>query len=277
MSTECEIQIYLDTISKIKADKCASDILQCVKKLESKYNYFDSSSLLSDINSRKIETIDTQTKDILSRAKKYYTLTNQIFDITTATIKDIYKLTSLDQMEKEKKRLSQYIGCEHFKISKNKIYFDNIFTKIDFGGFVKEYAVDCAVNILKKYKIKSALINFGGDIYALGLKPNNEKFTVAIKNPLNTDENILHIPIQNQALTTSASYERFDTIENSDFSHIIDTKNRTQDKINNILSATVISNNCVQSGIYSTSLMIDSTLIHNNTQYLINDKLEIQR
>ncbi|MDB2405570.1 FAD:protein FMN transferase, partial [Arcobacteraceae bacterium] len=178
-TSPCEVQLYCN--DKLQADNCAKDILCEAKRLEKKYNYFDSNSFLHEINSRKTTKLDSETKSLLSRAKQYSTKTEGIFDITMATIKDIYnESATLEDIKSKKELLSKYIGCEHFTIKKDKIYFDNDFTKLDLGGFVKEYSVDRAVTIVKKYKIKSALINFGGDIFAIGSKPNGQKYSVGI-------------------------------------------------------------------------------------------------
>ena len=255
MTSPCEIILFCD--NKDKADEVAKAILTEAKRLEKKYNYYDSNSFLSKINTRAENLLDAESKSLFKLAKQYYKKTDGIFDITIATIKDLYKTeTSIDSLEEEKNALLPYVGCEHFEIKKDKIYFDNDFTKLDLGGFVKEYAVDRAVAIVKKSKIKSALINFGGDIYALGKKPNGEKFKVGIKDPKDPTQNAKFVEIQNQALTTSASYERNYQIENYSYSHII-----SKEKSNNTpLSVTVISKNCVESGAYSTSLMIDTSL-----------------
>lgn len=79
------------------------------------------------------------------------------------------------------------------------------------------------------------------------------------------------IQIEDEALTTSASYERNHTIQNQNFSHII-SKN---DKKSEILSATVISKNCVASGVYSTSLMIDNDMSIPYQKILIDKNLQI--
>lgn len=255
MTSPCEVILFSD--NKAKADKVAKAILNEAKRLEKKYNYYDPNSFLSLINSRQENSLDSESKSLLQRAKQYYKQTGGVFDITVATIKDLYKTqTSIETLEEEKNALLTFVGCEHFDIKKDKIYFDNSFTKIDLGGFVKEYAVDRATAIVKKNKIKSALINFGGDIYAIGKKPNGEKFRVGIKDPKNPTQNAKLIEIEDQALTTSASYERNYQIEDNSYSHIISKSN--DNKIP--LSATVISKNCVESGVYSTSLMINISL-----------------
>ena len=266
MTSPCELILFSDT--KERADKVAGDILSEAKRLEKKYNYFDENSLLWQINRRKESRLDEESKSLLKRAKQYYKMTEGVFDITVATIKDLYTTQkTTHSLLKEKSALLQYVGCEHFEIKKDKIYFDNEFTKIDLGGFVKEYAVDKAVLIVKKNKIKSALINFGGDIYALGRKPNGEKFRVGIKDPKDKNVHIKFIEIENQALTTSASYERNYQIEDQNYSHII-SKNESK---NHPLSVTVVSKSCIESGVYSTSLMINPNLKTNNKYQLITN------
>ncbi|HIC44614.1 MAG TPA: FAD:protein FMN transferase [Sulfurimonas sp.] len=259
MSTPCELIIY--SPEKMKADKVAEAILVETKRLEKKYNYYDSESFLSALNNRSIQAIDNETKTLLQRAMQYYHVTKGVFDITVATFKNLYSNeTDLKILEAQKQRLLPFVGCEHISLKKDKLVFDNEHTKIDLGGFVKEYAVDRAVGILKKQKIASALVNFGGDIYALGLKPDKTKFTVGIKDPQNLNIFAQHIEIQDQALTTSASYERNTKIDNETFSHILSKETKTS--LNN--SVTVISHNCVESGVYSTSLMININIKTNN-------------
>lgn len=269
MSTPCELLIYAP--SKEAARTVAKEILLQTKELEKKYSYYDPASLLSRINARKTQDLDAQSKDILSRAKIFYEQTKGVFDITLATIKPLYKRDSLEELEKAKAKLLPYIGSEHFTIKKNKIFFDNPHTMIDLGGMVKEYAVDKAVALLKKRKIQSALVNFGGDIYALGSKPDGSAFTIGIKNPKDPSTHLLYVDLQNEALTTSASYERNTTIEGKTFSHIL-SKGEVK---NGILSSSVVSNSTLISGVFSTALTIESTLQSKYKTIKIDQNLEI--
>ena len=264
MSTPCELILY--SHDKKTADLTAQAVLVETKRLEKKYNYYNNDSLIYAINTRQTQEIDSETKSILQRAKQYYKLTNRIFDITIATIKPLYKnAKSVQELEKQKEQLKPYIGCEHFNFKKDKIIFDNPYTQIDLGGFVKEYAVDQAVKIIKKHKLHSALVNYGGDIYALGKKPDASQFSIGIKNPENREMYAQEVFLENQALTTSASYERNYTIGTNTYSHIISqtTKKDTPS------SVSVISSNCVESGVYSTSIMIDRDLETKNKVIII--------
>lgn len=264
MTTPCEIILYAN--EKKLSDATAEAILIEANRLEKKYSYYKDDSLLYAINSRTIQALDSETKTILQRAKQYYKETNKVFDITVATIKDLYRFEkdSIEFQEK-KQKLEQFIGCEHFAIKKNKIIFDNPYTKIDLGGFVKEYAVDRAVKIIQKNKLSSALVNYGGDIYALGLKPDGTKFSVGIKDPEHTTQYAREVELRDQALTSSASYERNYTIGSKTYSHIISK----DDFENTPKSVSVISSNCVESGVYSTSIMIDKNIKTKNKTIIL--------
>ena len=254
MSTPCELLIYLD--DKDKAREIAKEVLTQTKELEKKYSYYSADSMLSAINRREVSELDAKTKDILTKAKEFYGMTGGIFDITVATIKPLYSLNSLDAFYEQKEKLSAYVGCEHFSIKKNKIFFDNPYTKLDLGGFVKEYAVDKAVALLKKRKVQHAMVNFGGDIYALGSKPDGTPFKIGIKNPKNPSEHIAQVALQDMALTTSASYERNYTIGTQNFSHILSKQEPQQE----FLSLSVVCKDTLTSGVYSTALNIDASL-----------------
>ncbi len=259
MNTPCELVLYHE--NKQLTDETAKAVLVEAKRLEKKYNYFDPDSFLSALNRRTSAELDHETKTLLQRATQYYHSTHGIFDITVATFKNLYQeSTTPQELEEKKQALLPFVGCEHFALKKDKLYFDNPHTKIDLGGFVKEYAVDKAVQIIKKHKIRSALVNYGGDIYALGCKPNAEKFTIGIKDPSDPTRYAKTVHIQDQALTTSASYERNIQVQDKAYSHILSKGS----DVSLSRSVTVISHNCVESGVYSTSLMIDPSLKTNH-------------
>ncbi len=255
MSTPCEVRLF--SAKKSKADAVAKAILEEAKRLEKKYNYYAPNSFLSALNERRENVLDTESQSLLQRAKHYYETTEGIFDITTATFKPLFSQNlSLKLLQSEKEKLLAFVGCEHYRIKKGKLYFDNAFTKIDLGGFVKEYSVDRAVTLLKRAKITAALVNFGGDIYVLGEKPNGEKFKIGIKDPVEREKHCRFIELSDAALTTSASYERNYQIEGHTFSHIL-AKKTVHDAP---ASVTVIAPNCVESGVFSTALMVNPAL-----------------
>lgn len=270
MTTPCEVQLYDN--DEIKVINCFEEIKKSTYELEKKYNFFDGKSYLNRvINNRKRNkiSIDAQTYEVLSSVKELSLKTKGVFDISVGTIKHCYNQDSLKEVNTCLFSLKEKMGIDSWYLKDKKLNFRFKETKLDLGGVIKEYSVDKAAQIAKQFGIKSALINFGGDIFALGSKPDNEPFCIGIKNPKDKEKNLLFVNISNQGLTTSASYERNKTIENEEFSHII-----TKEKIHSeILSSTIISKSVLESGVFSTAFMLSAECeISDNMKVVLVDK-----
>ncbi|NRA72257.1 MAG: FAD:protein FMN transferase [Gammaproteobacteria bacterium] len=278
MTTPCEIILYAKT--KSQAGHIAAKIEQNTRRLETKYNFFCADSFLSHLNNRSPQgpsdfMIDNETKEVLLNIKQLSLDTNGQFDISVGTLKQCSNLSSATDIEACRSDLSQFIGPDSWSISGNRLCFANDKVKLDLGGVIKEYAVDQAAIIARNANMP-ALINFGGDIYVNGIKPDNSPFTVAIKNPKNPTENIALIQLTDQGLTTSAHYERSDMVDGQQYSHII---GQPTEMGQTILSATVITDSVMTSGVYSTALMLDPSLeiISNIGVVLIDQQLRLHQ
>ena len=100
--------------------------------------------------------------------------------------------------------------------------------QLDFGALGKGYAGDRTVQFLKDKGITSALLDFGGNIQALGTKPDGSLWTIGIKNPWNDESNssvICSLKISDKAVVTSGGYERFFIgTDGKKYIHIFDSK-----------------------------------------------------
>ncbi len=254
MTTMCRVKLY--TTHRDKAEACFLEIKKNTLLLEKKYNFYNKNSYLTQkINQRRGNkvAIDNETYEVLKTVHELSLETKGIFDISVGTLKACYQLDSLVKVQaclEEKKR---YTGLDSWYLQDKKLRFKDKRTLLDLGGVIKEYAVDEAIKIAQKHEIPSALVNYGGDIFAYGYKDNNEAFSIGIKNPRNPMENIAIVPLENQALTTSANYERNHKIEGESFSHIIGSSKN----IAAIISSTVISDSVLRSGVYSTVFMLE--------------------
>jgi thiamine biosynthesis lipoprotein ApbE len=76
----------------------------------------------------------------------------------------------------------------------------------DFGGIVKGYALDRAVELLKKHKIKNAMFNFGGQIYAVGASSLKTDYW-EVKLDVGKDS-MKKLKLKNQSISASNLSER---------------------------------------------------------------------
>lgn len=126
---------------------------------------------------------------------------------------------------------------------------------LNLGGVAKGFVTDKLVNILKENNVSSALINLGGNTYALGKKPTGEKWHIGIQNPKNADSIIGIISAENLAVITSGDYQRYFDLDGIRYHHILDPK--TGYPANSGLhSVTVISDNPTLCDALSTAAFV---------------------
>ena len=107
-----------------------------------------------------------------------------------------------------------------------------------------------------KSGIENCLVDIGGEIRALGRKPDNSPWIVGIESP-NPDEEAIQrtLPMDNRALATSGDYRNYLEFEGKRYSHEIDP--RTGYPIeHDLVSASVMAGDCMTADAWATALMI---------------------
>jgi thiamine biosynthesis lipoprotein len=87
-----------------------------------------------------------------------------------------------------------------------------------------------------------------------GTQPNGDDWTIAITNPLNKNNAFALLPISNKAVVTSGNYEKYVTIDNIKYTHIIDP--RTGFPSRGIISVTVFSPKAELADALATSIFV---------------------
>ncbi len=273
MTVPCEVILFADAAAPL-----AQAIEDNTRRLQAKYNFHDKGSWLSrQINARRSEKVklDHETWTILRRVRQYSLACQGIFDITIGSLK--YLEASQPDLTREALYLSiaPYIGLDAWSLEGMELSFPHAQTRFDLGGVIKECGVDQAVELVKAAGVTGALINFGGDIRTLGQKSDGDPFIVAVLNPKDSQKPLFSLPLYNQALTTSAHYQRHYQFSDGQTSHILARGGvHTQ-----VLSATVVADTALEAGIYSTALTIEPTLaVPDSIGFaLIDDRLTLHQ
>jgi FAD:protein FMN transferase len=106
-------------------------------------------------------------------------------------------------------------------IENGKVFSNNQYVQLDFGGYAKGYALDSALVYLQKNGVKNALINIGGNIIALGRHGENS-WRVGIQHPRKPNA-IATINLESGwAIGTSGDYQRYFELDGKRYCHIID-------------------------------------------------------
>ncbi|MBI2406895.1 MAG: FAD:protein FMN transferase [Gemmatimonadetes bacterium] len=115
---------------------------------------------------------------------------------------------------------------------------------VDLGGIGKGYSIDRAVQALRDRGIEHAIVNLGGDLYALGESPEGGAWRVGIKSPDDERQVARTFEVSNRAVATSGDYERFFRYRGTRYHHLMDPETAAPRRTN-VRSVTVLADRCV--------------------------------
>jgi FAD:protein FMN transferase len=95
---------------------------------------------------------------------------------------------------------------------------------IDLGGIAKGYAVDRAVDSLRAWGVRNALVSAGGDLHALGRSPDGDPWQIGIRSPFADGRLAATLPLEDGAIATSGDYQRFFEHEGRRYHHLLDPR-----------------------------------------------------
>lgn len=127
--------------------------------------------------------------------------------------------------------------------------------KYDFGGIAKGYAGDLLKDIAIKNNVKSAILTLGGNVVAIGKKPNGDPWKVGIANPENPTDYIGFVEVSDKNVITSGGYQRFFEQNGKIYHHIINPKTGYPAE-SDLSSVTIISKNGILADALSTACFV---------------------
>ncbi len=80
---------------------------------------------------------------------------------------------------------------------------------VDLGGIAKGYASDKLAELLKKKGVKSAWLSLGGNVCAIGTKPDGSPWRIAVQNPADENDYVGVVEISDACAVTSGGYQRY--------------------------------------------------------------------
>ncbi|MDR1429587.1 MAG: FAD:protein FMN transferase [Spirochaetaceae bacterium] len=126
--------------------------------------------------------------------------------------------------------------------------------RLDIGGIAKGYAADEAVRLIRKAGIPRAIVDLGGNIFALGEKEGNLPWRVGIQNPSGLRNDYLGIlEVRNKTIVTSGVYERFLELDGKTYHHILSSRDGYPVE-NGLVSVTIIAGRSIDADGLSTGI-----------------------
>jgi FAD:protein FMN transferase len=123
---------------------------------------------------------------------------------------------------------------------------------VDLGGIAKGYAVDRAVMALRNWGVSDALVNAGGDLYALGTAADGEPWQVGIRSAADPRRIAHTFPLRDGAVATSGDYEQYFDHNGQRYHHLLDPGTAAP-RTAEAHSMTVVAHNCMTADAAATA------------------------
>lgn len=192
---------------------------------------------------------------VLKEAEFYYGLTKGRFNPGIFTVASLYGFPEGPYSEPDDGALEKALELARGRISllenREGCFASAHGMKVDLGALAKGAAADEAAAYLKSRGINDFIINAGGDLYASGSK-NGVKWRIGIRDPEKKGGTMEAVELENMALATSGTYERYFTAKNGRrISHLFDgITGETADKY---VSLSVIAGRAAEADALSTA------------------------
>ncbi|QKJ63880.1 FAD:protein FMN transferase [Flavobacterium sp. M31R6] len=203
-----------------------------VRRIENEISDWIPTTPISEVSRNagiKPVKVPVEVFDLVERAIKVSEITSGAFDISYASMDKIWKFDgSMKEMPTPEaiKKSVEKIGYKNIILDKKEhtIFLKMEGMKLGLGGIGQGYIADKIHVLLMSKGCNSGLVNVSGDIFAWGTQPNGKPWTVGIVNPLNKNKIFATFPLENSAVETSGSYEKFVIFDGKRYSHIIDPR-----------------------------------------------------
>jgi FAD:protein FMN transferase len=269
MGTKYDITVQTNAVDQIKI--ATDSILEDFNLSMSLY--IDSSTLINFNNADSIFCFDRKKdpyfEPIFNYSKEVNKKTNGAFDPSIAPLVNYYGFGY-----KEKKKLAKvdtslikdYLKLMVFKDLELKTDKNGMLcitkpskdVKLDFNAISPGYVADVIHQYYVSKGIRNFMINVGGEIRTLGQNDRQQDWVIGINKPsenASTTEIELPLRITNKAMATSGNYRNAYDSKGQKFAHIINPFTGMSHPTD-ILSATVIADECMAADAYATTFMV---------------------
>ena len=260
-------KICMDTVCSINAfdygtEKLYADIFKRLDEIEKVFSPTLHDSEVCKINRMAGISPVKVSEDfltVLSTAQKISRITKGALDVTAGPLIDLWGINTDHQKiptSKEIEAAKEFVGYEKIQVDGNNVFLPVAGMSFNFGAVVKGYAADEIVSIMKRHRVKRAIIDLGGNIYAFGRKADNIPWVIGIKNPKNPNGNpMLKVYVKNSSIVTSGNYERYFEQNGKRYHHILNTETGMPAE-RGVYSVTIICKKSIVADCLSTASFI---------------------
>ena len=261
---ETRVGFYFDTVVTLTLygaeEGLADELLAECGRYEQLLSKTIAGSDVDRINRANGETVtvDEETWTILRRAKEISDLTEHAFSVTVAPLTALWDFTGgTNRMPTDEERLAALP-----LVDDDAMVLGDGFTvtmkpgmEVDLGGIAKGYIADMLAEKTAG-RVTGATLNFGGNVYAVGRKPDGSDFRLGINDPFAPEQGIIGVLTGHDiTVVTSGTYERYFEKDGVRYHHILDPDTGISAQTD-LVSVTIVGTGSMDADAYATACIV---------------------
>ena len=249
--------------------KCIEAGFEQFRRVDDSMSDYKAESELSSVNRQGYKSevgVSEQLFEVLEISEKFSKLSGGAFDITVGPLVDLFHSAEKTQVAPTDEQIAgtkSKVGFEKLKLDRQnrtvKFAVDGM--RLDLGAIGKGYAVDKAVEAMRKSGAAGGMVDLGGNIRCFGAPPAGEKYwRVGLQDPNNAGAGIsvaaplLVLKLTEEGVSTSGNYQRFITIKGKKYNHIFNPQTGYDSE--GLSSVTIIDPNATDADALSTAVTV---------------------
>lgn len=240
-----------------------TEVVAKLKEVDAALSMFNEQSTISKINNNQTVKPDKMFLDVFQLAQQISQDTQGAFDITVAPLVNIWGFGFKHGQEPTKHAidsLRQFVGYQKVSYDGKTIQKQDPRIMLDCSAIAKGYGTDVVARLMDEKGVKNYLVEIGGEVVTRGISEKRVPWKIGVTKP--TDDT-LHVGnelqtvlnVTDKAMATSGNYRNFYYKGGRKYAHTIDPKTGRPVQ-HNILSATVLCNQCAKADAYATAFMV---------------------
>lgn len=218
----------MDTVITLEAygDSAALDAAQAeILRLEQLFSIGEPQSDVARLNAQGTLTLSSETAALLAAAREISVASGGALDVTIGPVVRLWGWYDGAPTVPEAAELTaalELVDFERLRLEGLNATLEKPGMAVDLGGIAKGFAAGSAAKVLQDQGVTSALLNLGGNIRAVGAKPDGSPWIVGIAAPQDPSSYCCTVEATDCAVVTSGDYQRYFTQDGQTYHHIFD-------------------------------------------------------
>lgn len=230
-----------------------------IRSLEAEMSVTNPASEIAAINENGYGKVTGDTSDLISAALSLCQRTDGALDISVYPIVRAWGFTTDNYQVPDDVSIQallplvDYTQIDYQQDSGDIHLPDGM--EIDLGSVAKGYAGQKAADFLKENGVTSGLLSLGGNIQAIGSKPDGSPWKIGIQDPFQNESPMMVLSVTDKSVVTSGGYERYFQQDGKTYWHIMDPSTGYPAE-NGLVSVTIVGTDGMLCDGLSTSLFV---------------------